>query len=82
VDQLEEGLTLFGDRQRYLAQCQECHDGLPGWMVPPREDLLFVGKSDEELCLQMKHHEKTGHDFVGHIFNDHDSTNVQFIAAG
>jgi hypothetical protein len=82
VDQLEEGLTLFGDRVRYLAQCQECHDGLPGWMVPPREDLLFVGKSDEELCLQMKHHEKAGHDFVGHIFNDHDSTNVQFIAAG
>src|SRR5919112_2732932 len=82
VDQLEEGLTLFGDRERYLKQCQECHDGLPGWMVPPREDLLFVGKSDEELCLQMKHHEKTGKEFVAHIFIDHDSTNVQFIAAG
>ena len=65
-----------------LEQCQACHDGLPGWMVPPREDLLFVGKSDEELCRQMKHHEKTGNDFVGHIFNDHDATNVQFIAAG
>lgn len=65
-----------------LEQCQDCHSGLKGWMVPPREDLLFVGKSDEELCLQMKHHEKTGKDFVGHIFNDHDSSNVQFIAAG
>ena len=82
VDQLDPELTLFGDREKYLGQCQDCHDGLPGWMVPPREDLLFVGKSDEKLCLQMKHHEKTGKDFVGHIFNDHDSSNVQFIAAG
>jgi len=64
------------------AQCQDCHDGLPGWMVPPLEDLMFVGKSDEELCLQMKHREKTGAEFVGHIFNDHDDANVQFIAAG
>ncbi|HUR96392.1 MAG TPA: hypothetical protein VMY76_17570 [Gemmatimonadales bacterium] len=51
-------------------------------MVPPQEDLLFVNKSTEKLCLQMKHHEKTGEEFVGHIFNDHDATNVQFIAAG
>ncbi len=81
VDQLDADLTLFGNRPAYLAQCQECHDGLPGWMVPPIAELMFVGKSDEQLCLQMKEREHTGEEFVGHIFNDHGAQNVQFIAA-
>jgi hypothetical protein len=60
-------------------QCQQCHDGLPGWRQPG-EPVFFVGKSDEELCLQMKQFEHTGREFVEHIHNDHGG--VQFIAAG
>ncbi len=82
---LDEDLTLAGNRAEYLEQCQTCHNEMPGanqgWMVPPIEALNFVGKSDEKLCLQMKHFEKTGEKFVAHIFNDHGEANVQFIAA-
>jgi hypothetical protein len=60
-------------------QCQQCHDGLPGWMQPG-DPVFFVGKSDEELCLQMKRFEKTGDEFIEHIHNDHGG--IQFIAAG
>jgi hypothetical protein len=66
-------------------QCFACHDGLldphgnPGWRQPG-SPLFFVGKDDEELCLQMKDREKTGDQFVEHIFNDHGE--IQFIAAG
>ena len=62
-----------------VEQCQACHDGLPGWRQP-HSTVFFVGKSDEELCLQMKQFEHTGDKFVEHIFNDHGD--VQFIAAG
>lgn len=62
-----------------VEQCQQCHDGLPGWRQPG-SPVFFVDKSDEELCLQMKRFESTGDKFVEHIFNDHGD--VQFIAAG
>ena len=68
------------DFQEFIAQCQNCHDELPGWRQPG-SPVFFVGKSDEELCLQMKQFEKTGHDFVEHIRIDHGPDNVQFIAA-
>jgi hypothetical protein len=70
-DQVEEG--------KGNEQCQDCHDGLPGWRVPG-EPVFFAGKSDEELCLQMKRFEKTGESFVEHLLNDHGD--IQFIAAG
>jgi hypothetical protein len=79
-DQLDPELTLLSNREKYLEQCQDCHDGLPGWMRPPTEALFFVGKDDEALCLQMKQFEKTGESFVEHIRNDHGD--IQFIAAG
>ena len=63
----------------FSEQCQQCHDGLPGWRQPG-EPVFFVGKSDEELCLQMKRFESTGAKFVEHIENDHHG--IQFIAAG
>ena len=62
-----------------VEQCQTCHDGLPGWRQP-HSSVFFTGKSDEELCLQMKKFEHTGDEFVEHIFNDHGD--VQFIGAG
>lgn len=64
----------------FAEQCQMCHDGLPGWRQPDNL-LFFVGKSDEQLCLQMKKFERTGEEFVSHIFNDHGPDNIQFIAA-
>ncbi|HEY8258254.1 MAG TPA: hypothetical protein VIG08_11430 [Gemmatimonadales bacterium] len=79
-DQLDPELTLFANREAFLAQCQECHDGLPGWMVPPTAALFFTGKSDEDICRQMKQFEHSGPDFVEHIENDHHG--IQFIAAG
>lgn len=69
----------------FAKQCAQCHDGLPGqgdlpgWRQPG-EPVFFVGKSDEELCLQMKKFERTGDEFVEHIHNDHGG--IQFIAAG
>ena len=60
-------------------QCQDCHDQLKGWDTPGAP-LFFAGKSDEEICMQIKAPPTTAHDFVEHIRHDHG--NVQFIAAG
>jgi hypothetical protein len=79
-DQLDPNLTFDSNKDEYLKQCQDCHDGLPGWMVPPIPALFFEGKDDETLCKQMKQFEKTGDLFVEHILNDHNG--IQFIAAG
>ncbi len=74
-DQLE-GIT---DRDTLFEKCQDCHDGLEGW-IQPLESQFFVGKSDEQLCLQMKEFEGSADGFVSHIQDDHGG--VQFIAAG
>lgn len=74
ADQLEPNPNPL----EFSKQCEQCHDGLPGWRQPG-EPVFFVGKSDEELCLQMKRFELTGEKFVEHIFNDHGD--IQFIAA-
>jgi len=60
-------------------QCQECHDQLVGWDIPGTP-LFFAGKSDEEICMQVKAFAETGHSFVEHIRHDHGL--IQFIAAG
>ncbi len=60
-------------------QCQACHDQLPGWDTPGIP-MFFIGKSDEDLCVQMKTFEESGASFVEHIRNDHGG--IQFIAAG
>jgi hypothetical protein len=70
---------LANDRDKFLAECQECHDGLPGWRQPG-EPVFFTDKDDETLCLQMKRFEPAGDGFVEHIRNDHGD--IQFIAAG
>jgi len=51
---------------------------LSGWMVAP-EGMLWVGKSDETLCLDMKRHEAVPDSFVDHMESDHKE--VQFIEA-
>ena len=60
-------------------QCQDCHDQLPGWDIPGTP-LFFTGKSDEEICMQVKAFAETGHGFIEHIRHDHGG--IQFIAAG
>ena len=66
-------------REAFSAQCVDCHDGLAGWTVPPPGQ-FFIGRSDEELCMQMKMSNRTPELFVSHVFNDHGG--IQFIAAG
>ena len=60
-------------------QCQACHDQLAGWDTPGTP-MCFVGRRDEDLCIQMKTFEETGASFIEHIRNDHGG--IQFIAAG
>ena len=83
VDQLDPEIDRMVNREEFEAQCQECHDQMPGlfqgWTTPG-PPVFFVGKDDEELCLQMKQFEKTGEEFVEHIDNDHFG--IQFIGAG
>ncbi len=79
VDQLDPDIDRMTDREAYEEQCQTCHDGLPGWNTPG-EPVFFVGKDDEELCMQMKRFEATGPKLVEHLENDHHG--IQFIAAG
>ncbi len=79
VDQLDPAISRLTDRQKYEEQCQACHDGLPGWTIPG-EPVFFVGKGDEEMCLQMKRFERTADLFVSHIHDDHQG--IQFIEAG
>jgi hypothetical protein len=74
-----EGLDRFANMGEFVEACQQCHDGLVGWNTPG-PPLFFPGKSDEQLCKQMKQFEHTGEGFVGHIHDDHGG--IQFIAAG
>lgn len=77
--QLDPEIDRFGHREQFIAQCQDCHDQLSGWTIPG-EPVFFVGKSDEELCTQMKFFEPDPAHFVGHIRDDNGG--IQFIAAG
>jgi hypothetical protein len=77
-------------RKELHEQCDLCHtevrgsmtrlDGtqLAGWMVAP-QPMLWNGKSDERLCLDMKRFEENADSFVSHIKTDHGE--VQFIEA-
>lgn len=62
-----------------IEQCQECHDQLVGWDIPGTP-LFFAGKSDQDICEQVKAFAETGQSFIEHIRNDHGG--IQFIAAG
>jgi hypothetical protein len=66
-------------KQAFTEQCADCHDGLPGWTVPPPGQ-FFHDRSDEALCKQMKMSNSSPKLYVGHIENDHEG--IQFIAAG
>lgn len=78
------------ERKKLHAGCGDCHDNvegamtrldgtqLIGWLVAP-QPMLWDGKSDEELCMQMKRFERTGDQFVDHLTTDHRE--VQFIKA-
>lgn len=61
------------------SDCQDCHNGLPGWDVPGKP-LHFVGKTSRELCIQFKTFFPSGPDrFVAHI--EHEPLSPQFIKA-
>jgi hypothetical protein len=78
ADQIED-LDRMANMEEFKTACQQCHDGLPGWNTPAPV-LFFPGKSDEQLCKQMKQFEPTGESFVSHIHDDHGG--IQFIAVG
>jgi hypothetical protein len=83
-------LLTARERQQLHDACGTCHsnirgsmtrlDGtqLAGWLVAPLP-MLWNGKSDDQLCLEMKKFEPTGDQFVDHIQNDHNE--IQFIEA-
>ena len=54
-----EGLDRMANMTEFVEGCQMCHDGLAAWRAPG-PPLFFPGKSDEELCKQMKQFEHTG----------------------
>ena len=80
-EELDPRSRLHDDafKEAFTAQCTDCHDGLPGWTVPPPGQ-FFHDRSDEALCKQMKMSNSTPERYVGHIRNDHEG--IQFIAAG
>ena len=83
-------LLTAKERKKLHVACGSCHDNihgsmtrldstqLEGWMVAP-QPMLWNGKSDEKLCLEMKRFEPTDSQFVDHIQNDHRE--IQFIEA-
>jgi hypothetical protein len=83
-------LLTLNERKELHAQCGSCHDNvrgtltrldgtqLSGWLVAPLP-MLWDGKSDEELCLQMKRFESDGDQFIDHIETDHKE--IQFVEA-
>jgi hypothetical protein len=84
------GLLTVNERKRLHEGCGSCHDNitgslkrldgttLSGWLVAPKP-MLWDGKDDEELCMQMKRFEQTGAAFVDHLTTDHEE--VKFIEA-
>lgn len=83
-------LLTVKERQKLHNGCEVCHgnirgsltrlDGtkLSGWLVAPKP-MLWDGKDDEELCIQMKQFEPTGAQFVDHLKTDHNE--IEFIDA-
>jgi hypothetical protein len=81
-------LLTAAERKTLHAGCDACHDNirgsltrldgtrLSGWLVAP-QPMLWNGKSDEQLCKQVKRFERTGAEFVDHLDRDHGE--VQFI---
>jgi hypothetical protein len=83
-------LLTVAQRKELHDACGTCHsnvrgtitrlDGtqLAGWLVAPLP-MLWNGKSDEQLCLDMKRFERDGDQFIDHIETDHNE--IQFIEA-
>ena len=83
-------LLTAPQRKALHAGCDSCHDNirgsmtrldgtqLSGWLVAP-QPMLWNGKSDEELCKQIKQFDRTGREFIDHLERDHGE--VQFIDA-
>ena len=90
-DGMDPRALLTAPQRRDLHEnCDLCHssvrgtmsrqDGtqLAGWLVAP-QPMLWTGKSDETLCLDMKRFEAVPDSFVDHMETDHGE--VQFIEA-
>ena len=83
-------LLTIKERVTLHQGCDVCHgnirgsltrlDGtkLSGWLVAPKP-MLWDGKDDEELCIQMKQFEPSGAQFVDHLKTDHNE--IEFIDA-
>ena len=86
-------LLTVEQRQELHENCDVCHTEirgtlkrptlkdtptLAGWMVAP-QPMLWNGKGDERLCLDLKKFEEVPDSFVSHIQTDHGE--VQFVEA-
>ena len=83
-------LLTANERKELHDQCGSCHDNIrgtltrldgtqiAGWLVAPLP-MLWNGKSDEQLCLDMKRFENDGDQFIDHIERDHNE--IQFVEA-
>jgi hypothetical protein len=83
-------LLTAKERKELHAECGSCHDNvrgtltrldgtqIAGWLVAPLP-MLWIGKSDEQLCLDMKRFERDGDQFIDHIERDHNE--IQFVEA-
>ena len=49
--------------------CSLCHD-LTGWLLPPKP-MMWLGKSERDLCMLFKQMERTPAGFVAHVTTDH-----------
>jgi hypothetical protein len=88
---LDPRALLTAQQRKELHEgCAACHDNirgtltrldgtqLAGWLVAPLP-MLWNGKSDEQLCLDMKRFERDGAQFIDHMETDHNE--IQFIEA-
>lgn len=64
--------------QTIRAVCAECHTELPVWDTPGAP-MLWVGKSDKQICMQFKRLSIDPADFIAHITDDRGG--VAFIDA-
>ena len=84
IDPFKDGGGHEGDTVETDTDCSTCHDDFHGhWQMAP-EPMFFKGKSDEELCEQMKDFfakAEGTNSFVGHMTNDNNGAD-HFIEAG
>jgi hypothetical protein len=83
-------LLTLKERKELHEACGSCHDNvrgtatrldgtvLAGWFVAPKP-MLWDGRSDDDLCMEMKRFETDGDQFIEHMELDHNE--IQFLEA-